>query len=373
MKGRKTQRLVGFCSAAVLAVMALGSAPACHKRGPKDVGNQNPRSEFEGAGTGHGADASIPLASSNGRVIASPTKGGRLPREIAKASARAITTSPTHVYFGNAEDDMIYRLAKAGTESVRIARRAPMPGAIAVDATSDEPALYWIGSPGDAILRAAIKGETAPPMTTVREGSVFANLVAPNGDLLWTEIHGGGGAIMRGASRAQPPVKLTSFEGAPRGIVCDETRVFLATGTRLLTTSRSRAGEPLTILATGSAFSSPCVDDTWLYATATDPRGGRGRVIGRVKKDGSGTNTFEVIATNVRDAPIAVRDGEVYWFDAERPVLFACSVKDPSASTRFVSEDPLLDQVYALAIDDDGAFLAVGYGEGGRILRVLLR
>src|SRR5688572_3217477 len=89
----------------VLIAGVLASFFGCTGRGPRDVGNQNKRSEFEGSGGGSGVhDGGTDAA----HVIASPQVAGKKARILAHASARAIATNATHVFYGDAEDDTLY-------------------------------------------------------------------------------------------------------------------------------------------------------------------------------------------------------------------------------------------------------------------------
>src|SRR5688572_14877347 len=118
-------------------LLLLVLASACTGHGPRDVGNQNKRSEFTGAGIG---SSNADGGSDGGRVVAAPNAAGKKPRVLAHASARAITTNPTHVFFGDAEDDTLYTLVKKGGAPERLTRRAPVRGALSVDGST----LAWI-------------------------------------------------------------------------------------------------------------------------------------------------------------------------------------------------------------------------------------
>jgi hypothetical protein len=340
-----------------LVFLVLCCTVACTGRHPRDVSNQNPRSELvDGPGSpGPTRDAGSALGVD--RVIARPAVG-LAPREIAKASARAIVTSPTHVFFGDSEDDALYALSKKGGSPMRIARRDPMPGALAID--TDSSTLAWIGSPGDVVLRVPTNGGT---VTTVRDRGIFTDVAASGGDVFFTEARDEAGILTRvtGTTAA----RLAAVEGAPRGIAIDAQHVYLATSSRLAVTPRTR-GEVID-LATGAAFANPLLDETWLYATAVDPKS-RVREIVRVKKTGG---TLETIVTGIRDAPTALYKGTLYWFDPDRPALLSSSGARPSPRT--VCEDAQLERPSAITVDDDGVFVATGYGEGARILVIPLR
>jgi len=348
----------------LLASALIACTGACSKRGPRDLGDKA-RAELEGSAGGPGA-----TANGTEHVIQTPSPMSRKPRELAKASSRAIVTDATHVYFGDSSDDTLCSLEKmpaegAKSEPVRIARRAPVTGALALDA--QEAALAWIGNPGDIVLRVPVGGGVP---TTIRDRGIFTDVAASAGDVFVTEARGSNGTLTRvtGTTAAQ----LAAFDGTPKGLLVDADAVYVATSSVLLSSPRTR-GE-VSELARGSAFASPQLDGGWLYATTTHPTG-RGRIVVRVKRAGG---PLETVATNVREAPIATHRGTLFWFDADRPALLSSVVgrdvpTGPGAAPRVVSDDFLLERPTALAVDDDGAFVATGRGEDARIVSISLR
>jgi hypothetical protein len=321
-----------------IAVLTLAFL-ACSKQGPRDVGNQKQGSVF--------ADAPrTQFPADDGGVVHAPPAAR--PREIARAETRAIATNKTHVFFGDTADDALYSLKKGETTPKRIARRAPMPGTLSVDGD----AVVWIASPGDVVFRVPAGGGS---VFTVRDRSIFTDAVASQGDVFFTEAQGHEGLLSRvtGTTAA----KLVGFDGTPRGIAVDDDEVFIATSTELVTTPRTRG--TVKKLASGS-FTSPRLDAAWVYAVLGNAKS---RQVVRIKKTGG---PVETIAKNVRDAPIAVRAGVAYWFDADRPVLLA-------SSGQAISEDPSFERIGAIEVDDDGAFIASGSGESARIVQVTLR
>lgn len=359
---RRRARLASWCVATVAFTLAV----ACAKRGPRDVGNRAPPSEL---GADAGAAAARDVDGGPPRVVATPAAKGLKPRPLVRVDARALATDATHVYFGDSTADTLCALEKnppegARAEPTRIARPAPIAGALSVD--SHDAALVWIASPGDLVLRVPIGGG-AP--TTLRDRAIFTSVTAAGGDVFFTEARGSGGVLTRvtGTTAAQ----LATFEGAPRGLAVDTDDVYIATSSGLVEAPRARGA--VSELASGRAFASPQVDSAWVYATAVDPTS-RSRALVRVKKTGG---PLETVATGVRAAPIAIHRGIVYWFDAARPALLASSPVDdrPAARTarRVVSDDPTFERVNALTVDDDGAFVATGSGEDARIVVVSIR
>ena len=360
---RGPRRAIGLTS--IVLTSAILSAGGCARRGPRDVGNQNPRSEFvdgpNGPSRAHDAGAEPE------RINAATSPAGRTPRPVANAETRVLALDASRVYFADPADDSLAAVPKsppadpATVTPTRIARRGPMPGALSIDVR--EAALAWIASPGDTILRVPATGGTP---TTIRDRGIFTSVAAESGDVFFTEVHGDGGALTRvtGTTAA----RLATFEGTPHGVVVDGDNVYVATSSRLVATTRTRGD--VSELARGVGFESPQVDETWVYATAVDPKS-RARLLVRAKKTGG---TVETVATGVRDAPIALRGGIVYWFAADRPALLSRPVDaGQPASPTVVSEDAMLEHVTALAIDDDGVYVATGTGESARIVVIALR
>lgn len=349
-------------------VLALaGALGACSKLGPADVGNRNPRSEFV---DGPGAPSSKRVADEpppTERVPAHPIAGGPA-REIAKANARAIVTSSAGIYFGDDEDDALYVLSKSVLscskeceKPQRLARRAPASGALAID--QGGATIAWIANPGDLVLRIGSK-DGVP--TTVREHGLFTDVAVAGGDVFLTEARSGGGALTRVTPTSIDALGAT--DGSPRGIVVDAEYVFVASSKGLARSPRSHRDPTIPVapkvLAKGASFGSPQADETFLYATTLDPNVRARRVV-RVRKTGG---DLETIATGVRDAPIALYEGVLYWFDAERSALVSADVA--SRASAIVSEDSRFERPSAITVDGDGVYVATGYGDGGRILVV---
>lgn len=327
-----------------LAVLLLVLV-ACHGGGPPDVGNRNRRSTFaDGAG-----GAPLTTIDAGPPAIAKPEVRGRRPRLLLKATARALSLRGPLVFYGDAEEDGLFSVPKAGGLSVRVGPRAPVANGLAT-AGAD---VVWIGSPGSTVLRLLPTG--APGV--VREGGIFTH-VAAGTDVWLTEAHGSAGAlVMLGGS------STASFDSPPRGLTADAEHAFVATATQLLVATRGR-GE-LAPLAEGEALASPVASSDSIYLTAAS---GTGRALVRVPKTGG---RLEAIASAVRDAPIACHADVVYWIDAERPALLARGPGD--RAPRVLSEDESFERAVAIAVDDESVVLATGTSDDGRIQIVPLR
>jgi hypothetical protein len=290
--------------------------------------------------------------------VATPVVTAVKPRTIARAYAVAIATTKTHVYFGDADDDALLVVPKVGAaEPTRVARRAPVASALVADASS----LTWIASPGDTVLCMPLEGASTP--TTLREREIFTGVAAEGGDVFLVGAAPGGGALTRitGATAA----RLASFDVVPRAVMVDAVNVFVVTPKTVVRTPRSRGG--VITLASGAGLGGSASDDACIYVTT---RRGSSRAILRVPKYGGAMTAMSGI-DGVRDAPIAVRKGEVFFFDESRPVLRAHAID--AGTTRTVSDDPAFERVNAMSIDDDGAWIATGEASSGAIVHVPLR
>jgi hypothetical protein len=276
---------------------------------------------------------------------------------LARARAAAIATTPTHVYFGDEQDDALLALAKdapTGTEPTRIARRAPRPGALVATGGS----LVWIGNPGDVVLRAGVEGVDVGEPTTLRDRGTFTDVAAAGDDVFIAEQTGAGGALTRitGATAA----RLATLSSAPRALVVGDEHAYVVTPTRILRVPRQR-GEVAT-LAEGTAFGAAALDRDGIYVTA---KRGATRAIVRVSTTGG--PTVDVVDGGVRDAPITIFGGEIHFFDEKRPAILARSLA--GGSVRIVTEDPVLARPTALAVDATGTYAATDDGRGGVVVR----
>ena len=338
-------------------VIPLLLAAACSSRhGPRDVGNQHPRSAFvDGPGGGvHRIDAGPPAP-------AEPRVTGRKPHVLVKATTRALATRGALVYYGDAAEDGLYTIPKLGGDPVRAGQRAPVTNGIA--STGD--AIVWIGSPGDTVLRLSGVDGMRGPQVVVRDHGIFSNL-GGDSDIWLTEAHGSGGTLVAVGTTASGTSAGASFDSPPRGLAVDADRIIVATQTKLLAFARGR-GDPET-LASGDAFASPVVAADAVYATVAS---GTRRALVRVSKTGG---PLTVVAAAVRDAPIALHRDTLYWFDTERPALLASTVGEPADTPpRIVSEDESYERAVAITIDDDGIFVATGTSDDGLIQLIPVR
>lgn len=305
-----------------LAVPVLGAVPACHQEAPATTSVT--AAELEAA-------PRLPVAA-------------RGPTVLARAISRVIATSDERVYFGDAARGALVSVPKRGGDVVQVGAPAPLdlafgPGWVA-----------WIGAPGTAVVRSPPRGE---PL--IGRGT-FTALAAYGGELFVTEAEGREGALLE--IRGDRIVRRTTFASRPREVAVDALAAYVVTDDGIHRVPRE-GGEATLVVAgqklTGLALGRDSVFTTDAFSTT------RGLV--RVGKlDTGGT----VIAREVRNAPIAFWDGQVYFFDEKEPALLRVPASGGSPSV--VARSPELGWAVDLAVDASGVYVAVAYERGGAIL-----
>ncbi len=331
----------------LFAAVPVGSACSSGPR-PRDVAGDRRNRQPDAAAD---ADAATNVPEPPPAALPAVDSGKR-PRVMARATSRALAIDATNIYFGNSDDDGIYAVPKQGGEPTRLARRAPVAGAIAIDATS----ISWIASPGDAVLKLALHDGGQP--VTLRDRGIFSDVATAGGEVFITEALGAGGALLRVTGPTAS--RLVSFDGAPRAVMADATHAYVITPTKIFRTPHAK-GE-LETIATGTGFAYPQMDDAFLYLVA-DVQGARGVV--RLPKTGGPMTT---LARDVRDAAIEVEGADVLFLDATRPHLR--SVPKVGGDARVVAADEALAAVAAIVADATFVFVASGARDTGLILAV---
>ncbi|MDB4945617.1 MAG: hypothetical protein JWP97_5151 [Labilithrix sp.] len=273
-------------------------------------------------------------------------------RVLARASARAIAVDDARLYYGDSEEDGVFAVPKVGGDPVRIARHAPVSGALALEGGF----ITWIASPGDAVLRAPVTGGAQP--TTLRDHGIFADVAGAGDELFVAEALGAGGALLRVGGRET--TKLASFEGAPRAVMADAAYAYVVTPSRIVRVAHAR-GE-LETVATGARFTHAELDDAYVYVIADAEHS---RAVLRFPKQGGDA---EVLARDVRDAPIRVHSNELLYFDGSREALMALPLGPGTRAARVVLEDETLAVVSALEADASSVYLALGARESAVIV-----
>lgn len=331
----------------LLLVLGLGCSSGGRAR---DVAGDRRGRGVDAADAATGATATVPEAPP-------PTPpappAGKKARLFVRASARALAIDATNVYYGDGENDAIYAAPKAGGEPMRLARHAPVAGAIALDADS----IVWIASPGDAVLKLPIASPGTQP-TTLRERGIFSDVAVANGDVFITEALGAGGALLRVTGPTAS--RLSSFDGPPRAVTADATHAYVITPTKIFRTAHTK-GE-LETIATGVAFAHPQIDDAFVYVLTEVARV---RTIVRIPKAGGAQTS---IARDVRDAPFEIEGGEVLFIDAVRSQVRAAPVA--GGESHVVSEDEALTTATSLVADTATVYVACGSRESATIVAI---
>ncbi len=340
-------RTLLFAAAAAAALAPVAGCSQGPARSHDVAGDRRARGRGDGGGESGAAVVPEPP-----RAIEQAAVKGSRPRVVAKASARALAVDAGRLYYGDSDDDGVYSVATAGGERQRIARHAPVAGAIALAGGS----ITWIASPGDAVLRAPIAGGVQP--TTLRDRGIFSDVAAIGDEVFITEAIGAGGALLRVSGTTTS--RLAAFDGPPRAVLVDKIYVYVVTPAKIVRTLHGRGAlEPV---GTGARFSHSEIDDGFVYVVA-DVDKGRGVV--RFPKTGGPAS---VVARDVRDAPIEIAGGELLYFDAARPQVR--SVPVAGGASRTVVEDEGLATVSAIEADATTIFVAEGVHETGAIIAI---
>jgi len=337
----------------ILSCSVLWFVSACGSTRARDVaGDRPPRGMRNPATLASDASTEGPSIPPPPQAVAS-TPSVR-PRVLVRASARAIAVDDTHLYYGDNAQDGVFALPKAGGEPTRIARRAPVAGALVLD----QGALAWVASPGDVVFRVNVHDGS---VTTLQDKGIFSDVAAIAGETFVAEVLGPGGAILKGSGGTS--THLATLDASPRAIVVDEANVFVATPSKLLRVSRAH-GE-ITTLAEGAGFESPQLDENFVYFVTSIPSG---RILARVRKTGETVGNLTVVASNVRDAPIDVTNGQIVYIAGARPEL--CAVPSDGGTCRVIAEDDSLAYVTSIAVDETTVYTATGGVSEGAILAI---
>jgi hypothetical protein len=324
--------------AAPIAVAFLVSA--CRGSRTRDVAGDR-RSPF----ASDGGIAELPAAPA---PVHSAQARSRL-RTFAKASARTLGTDAANLYYGDTENDGVFSAPKVGGSPTRLSRHAPVAGTIAIG----EGSMFWVASPGDSVLKLPLEHADQP--TTVREGGIFSDVATSGGDAFILEAMATGGILLRAS--AGTTTKITSFDGAPRAVVADETHTFVITRDAILRTSLTPG--PAEALASGVALANPQHDTSSVFVLADD---GGARVIKKVAKAGG---AFITLARDVRDIPFEFEGDELLYLDATRPQVRAVAVG--GGTSRVLIEDEKLTTAATLVADAKTVYVATGSRESGVI------
>lgn len=336
-----------------VTLTALAALLGCSGARPRDLAGAR-RSRHDAAGEpakGSMAASVPPDAPRRDVAMASPVAAGTRPKVIVRASARSLALDAKRLYFGDVIEDGVFMVPRIGGEPTRIARRAPTSAGLALDGEN----IAWVASPGDAVLRARIGGGSP---TVLRDRGSFSSVATDDGEVFITEVIGPGGALLRvtGATAS----RIATFDGPPRGLVVDGSYAYVVTPTKIFRAPHAK-GE-VEAIASATGLDAPVLQGEHIYVIAD---GGGARSVARVAKAGGPLTT---LATDVRDAPIAVFGGEVFYFDGARPQLRGVPVG--GGKPRVLAEDEALASPSAVVADAEGVYVASGGRESAVVVQI---
>lgn len=258
-------------------------------------------------------------------------------RDLAASSTRALALDEARLYYGNAVEDSLLAIPKLGGAPVVVGQPVP------VEVAARDGIIAWIGSPGDAVYRVLRIGDTPAKLA---EGKVFTSVATSRGDVYVTETaetHG----LVRQLTGLTPGV-LAKLDAAARSLAVDEASLFVLTATTVLAIPRE-GGKPKRLATGANDLARAQLDREFVYATAEV---GTSRAIVRVPKAGGPMMTVEY---GVRDAPIAVFDGYVYYASVGDTAIRR--VPRGGGGSIVVAYDEALNEVTALAVDATGIYV----------------
>lgn len=341
-------------AAMVLALATSAASIACGPSRARDVAGDRVNRRW-GA-----QDASVEPSAAGNDVPAPPPAekndegpAGPLPHVLARANTRALAMDDARIYYGDAREDAVFAVAKEGGDPVRIARRAPVAGSLALD----DGKLVWIASPGNVVLRTDLRTSTT---TTLREGGIFVDVAASRGEVFVAEAAGAGGTLYRIGSAGT--TRIATLDALPRALAVSNDDVVVATSTKLL--RLARAGGAVQTIATGAGFSSPQIDGEFVDVAANDASGS-GIVVVRLPKQGG--RAVEVGRAE-RRTPVHASEGEIFFVTGGKPRLVALAAN--GGGRRVLSEADALANTTAMTADAKSVFVATNDGDDGLVLSV---
>lgn len=338
-----------FALATSIPVVACGPSRTRDVAGDR-VGRRWGARDAGAAPTASGNDVPAPPPEEKSDEIST----GPLPHVLARANTRALAADETRVYYGDAREDAVFAIDKEGGEPTRIARRAPVAGSLALDGGK----LSWIASPGNVVLRTDLRTSTT---TTLKEGGIFVDVAASNGEVFIVEATGTGGTLHRVGSNGTA-ARLATFDALPRALAASKDDVVIATSTKLLRLPRS--GGPVQTIASGAGFSSPQIEGEFVVVAANDASSS-GVVIVRFPKQGGPAVR---VGRADRRTPVHASAGELFFVAGGKPRLVAIAAD--RGRQRILSEADVLSNAIAMTADAEHVFVATSDGDDGLLLSI---
>jgi hypothetical protein len=259
-------------------------------------------------------------------------------RVVVDSSTRALAADASRLYYGNAVENSLFAIPKLGGGAPVVVGQ-PVP----VEIAAADGTVAWIGNPGDAVYRVLRIGDVPAKLA---EGKVFTSIVTSRGDVYVTETsetHG----VVRQLTGLTAGV-LAELDGAPRSLALDDQFLYVLDATAVYAVPRA-GGKPRRLAAGGNDLARAKLDRDFLYATGLV---GTSRAVVRVSKKGG---EMAAVEYGVRDAPIAVYDGFVYYVSAGEPAIRR--VPRGGGASVVIAHDDALNEVTALVVDSGGIYV----------------
>ena len=251
---------------------------------------------------------------------------GRRPRVLAHGgqSFKRMVQDATHLYWTDAQDGTVTRLAKDGGVPLVLAANQQEPAGIAVEAG----VLYWVNQRGGTVVRMAASGGD---IAIIAANQADPECIAVAGrDVVWGNRGDVvSGTLMKGSTDGGAPVTLASDQKYPSAVAIDAAHIYWTTrGTKqteyftngaVMSAPRQTSGDPKEHVAVAQHQRQPeriTLDDEWLYWTTNGTvmeSWWDASVMKRRKQGGEPIR----LATKTRSADSLTLDAtHVYWVES---------------------------------------------------------
>ena len=310
-------------------------------------------------------------------------QGGQRPRVLAHAgdSWKHMVHDATHLYWTDAADGTVTKLAKGGGVPLVIAADQRQPAGLAIE----DGVLYWVNQRGGTVVRmAASGGEIATLASNQNQPTCIA--VAGN-DVVWGNLCDiTSGTLMKGSTTGGEVATLALDQKYPHAVAIDEAHIYWTTlGTKhpdyfangaVMRMPRGTPGEGEE--ETGLAVASPqwqpeemALDNEWIYWTTNGSiheNWGDGTVMKRRK---SGGEPIPLVQRTRSAGSLALDATHVYWAETLQSAIHRVP-KHGGDPVQLVSSKESLVFPRSLVVDDTCVYWTVYDSKkaGGAIWRI---
>jgi hypothetical protein len=268
--------------------------------------------------------------------------------ELARARTSTLAVDGTTVYYGTADE--LRSVPKTGGASAVVGEPGP------ADVVLTPMWIHWISLARDRVLRVSHDSASRSAPETVLEGGPFYALGADGRDVWLTSAESETGALLHLLPGAGA-VRVAGFDGRADAIAVAGDDVFVQTRGGVYRVPR--VGPSAGRIWSGTDVSGLAVDDAFVYTSAQI---GPSRALVRMPRQGGAVVELE---RAVRDAPVSLFGIDLFYFDAEQPVLRRVGKRGGASTT--VARSLALGEPTALVVDFTGIFVGSAY-DGGRVL-----